>query len=77
MATHSTVLTWTEEPSELQSMGSQRVGHDGATHTSFLQGLLKEPGSTGIYIFSFLAMGTSRPKCAGKGVGTWDRIKPF
>ena len=54
MATHSTVVTWTEEPSELQSMGSQRVGHDGATHTSFLQGLLKEPGSTGIYIFSFL-----------------------
>ena len=31
MATHSGILawriTWTEEPGELQSMGSQRVGH--------------------------------------------------
>ena len=33
MATHSNILwkiPWTEEPSGLQSMGSQRVGHDGA-----------------------------------------------
>ena len=32
MVTHSTILTWiipwTEEPGRLQSMGSQRVGHD-------------------------------------------------
>ena len=32
MATHSSVLawkiSWTEEPGGLQSMGSQRVGHD-------------------------------------------------
>ena len=32
MATHSSILaweiSWTEEPSRLQSMGSQRVGHD-------------------------------------------------
>ena len=32
MATHSSTLAWkipwTEEPSGLQSMGSQRVGHD-------------------------------------------------
>ena len=32
MATHSTILAWripwTEEPSRLQSMGSQRVGPD-------------------------------------------------
>ena len=35
MATHSSVLAWripwTEEPGGLQSMGSQRVGHDLAT----------------------------------------------
>ena len=35
MATHSSILawriSWTEEPSRLQSMESQRVGHDGAT----------------------------------------------
>jgi len=32
MATHSSILawriTWTERPDGLQSMGSQRVGHD-------------------------------------------------
>ena len=32
MATHSSILawkiSWTEEPGGLQSMGSQRVGHD-------------------------------------------------
>ena len=32
MATHSSILIWeipwTEEPGRLQSMGSQRVGHD-------------------------------------------------
>ena len=32
MATHSSILAWripwTEEPGELQSMESQRVGHD-------------------------------------------------
>ena len=32
MATHSSILTWripkTEEPNGLQSMGSQKVGHD-------------------------------------------------
>ena len=32
MATHSSILgwriPWTEEPGRLQSMGSQRVGHD-------------------------------------------------
>ena len=32
MATHSSILAWripwTEEPVRLQSMGSQRVGHD-------------------------------------------------
>ena len=35
MATHSSILAWeipwTEEPGRLQSMGSQRVGHDLAT----------------------------------------------
>ena len=35
MAAHSSILAWgipwTEEPRGLQSMGSQRVGHDSAT----------------------------------------------
>ena len=37
MATHSSILAWRipwmEEPGGLQSMGSQRVGHDRATFT--------------------------------------------
>ena len=36
MATHSSILAWripwTEKPGVLQSMGSQRVGHDWVTH---------------------------------------------
>ena len=40
MATHSSILAWkmpwTEEPGRLQSMGSQRLGHDSATSLSFL-----------------------------------------
>ena len=39
MATHSSILTWripwTEDPDRLQSMGSQRVGHNWATSLSF------------------------------------------
>ena len=38
MATHSSILAWeipwTEEPSGLQSMGSQRVRQDGPTEHS-------------------------------------------
>ena len=38
MATHPSVLAWrilwTEEPGGLQSIGSQRVGHDSATTTN-------------------------------------------
>ena len=37
MATHSSLLAWrillTKEPGELQSMGSQRTGHNLATNT--------------------------------------------
>ena len=44
MATHSSILAWripwTEEPGRLQSMGSQRVGHDWATSIHFT-GLLE------------------------------------
>ena len=44
-ATHSSIfawrISWTEEPDEPQSMGSQRVGHDWLTYTHiFIQSLL-------------------------------------
>ena len=35
MATHSSILAWTEEHGRLQFLGLQRVGHDrAAKHTS-------------------------------------------
>ena len=41
MATHSSTLAWkipwTEKPGRLQSMGSQRVGHNGATSLSLFK----------------------------------------
>ena len=43
MATHSSILAWrilwTEEPGGLQSMASQRVGHDPVTNTSHCYGI--------------------------------------
>ena len=47
MATHSSILAWkipwTEEPGRLQSMGSQRVGHDWACmHVKNTMGILIE-----------------------------------
>ena len=46
MATHSSTLAWripwTEEPGRLQSMGSQRVGHDWATSLSL--SMTRKPG---------------------------------
>ena len=53
MATHSSILAWkipqTEKPGSLQSMGSQRVGHDWATSLSVY---LCISGSSFIHIIS-------------------------
>ena len=51
METHSSTLAWkipwTEEPGRLQSMGSQRVGHDWATSMSMsISWLLAPPGKS-------------------------------
>ena len=50
MATHSSILVWriprTEEPGGLQSMGSQKIGHDRVTFT-FSAGLGFPGGSEG------------------------------
>ena len=52
MATHSSILPWktpwTEEPGRLQSMGSQRVGHDWVTS------LVTSAGETGTRVLSLL-----------------------
>ena len=53
MATHSSILAWripwTEEPGGLQSMGSQKVGHDWVTlltHSAFFMVQLSHPYMT-------------------------------
>ena len=47
MATHSSILAWeipwTEEPGGLQSMGSQRVGHNWATSLSLFFTIRRKP----------------------------------
>ena len=48
MATHSSIIgweiPWTEDPGALQSMGSQRVGHDlGTKQLPLLSGTLRQP----------------------------------
>ena len=62
MATHSSILAqripWREEPGGLQSMVSQRVGHDWATNTFKDKGILMIKISThqdGIAILNICA----------------------
>ena len=50
MATHSSILAWripgTEEPGGLQSMGLQRVGHDGACMYAYTHPACNRAGGT-------------------------------
>ena len=50
MATHSSILTWripwTEEPGEIQSVGSHRVRHDRATNTLKEAEITQDPQSS-------------------------------
>ena len=59
MATHSSILAWripwTEEPGRLQSMGSQRVGHDWTVNTHTRPLWVLEPKMNGPSQMSFLA----------------------
>ena len=48
MTTHSSILTWTEEPGGLQSMGSQRVGHDWVTNMQKNE-LVRKPQKMKVY----------------------------
>ena len=57
MATHASILAreipWIEEPDGLQSMGSQRVGHDWATNMRWIvnDGVISEMNRFSIFIF--------------------------
>ena len=82
MATLSRILAWsipwTEEPGGLQSMGSQRVGHDWTTNTTLRQGreLSLEYSRCQVEVFRFggcvQISGPHRcgsPRCIRLGVG--------
>ena len=65
MAIHSTILfwriPWTEEPGEIQSMGSERVRHNSATNTFISGGAQKNMKKFRVYIVhSNLQNGTSK-----------------
>ena len=57
-ATHSSILTrripWTEEPSRLQSMGLQRVGHDWVTNTLTFSHFAYKLNKQWQYIYSLI-----------------------
>ena len=63
MATHSSILAWripwTEEPSGLQSMGSQRVRHDWATSIQF----------NSIHMLVWARLACESPGVFGRGMG--------
>ena len=67
MATHSSILAWripwTEEPCGLQSMGSQRVGHDLAT----------KPPPPRSFVKCNLHLNNFHPKCSvGVSLLSWS-----
>ena len=69
MATHSSILAWripcTEEPGGLQSMGSQRAGHDLVTKR-------KQQHHSIQYLFDMRVS----PGCAGAGRAHWHPGAP-
>ena len=76
MATHSSILAWRipwpEEPGGLQSMGSQRVGHDLAAEMQ-PQG---EPGQTYFFLQLLPFLSLSRPKCGAEKEGPASDFSP-
>ena len=65
MATHSSTLAWkipwTEEPGRLQSMGSQRVGHDWATSLSLFTWKFPLPPTLFLCQFALLCVERKAP----------------
>ena len=65
MAPHSSTLAWkiprTEEPGRLQSMGLQRVGHNGATSFTFHFHALEKEMATYSSVLAWRIPGTGEP----------------
>ena len=66
MATHCSILAWripwVEEPDGLQSMGSQRDGHDWATSLSLSMCLPTSTVYCGVYWWNIVSLGTTKGK---------------
>ena len=78
MATYSSTLAWkipwTEEPGRLQSMGSQRVGHDWATSCSLSLFPLTEPMSgsrVDLQPSAEIALEPTQLSCRGRADNEW------
>ena len=57
MATHPSILAWTEEPGRLQSTGLQRVGHNWATSLSLsVKAILNDNYSYDEYLTDFFKL---------------------
>ena len=79
MATHSSILAWripwTEEPGGLQSVGSQKVGHNWATNTfTFLVLIFCIALFISWFFFSFVLQGWKEER-RGKTRSGWGSIK--
>ena len=77
MATHSSILAWripwTEESGGLQSIGSQRVGHDGAHTQSRCWRITKKTPSP---ILAFVSDSNHSPAVLGLEWSSWPQA-PF
>ena len=87
MATHSSTLAWkipwTEEPGRLQSMGSQRVGHDWATSLYNFYFCKNTSDTSAILQFSSLTLQycsltfNERHQCFSHCRVYWDHLEGF
>ena len=81
MATHSTIfawrILWTEEPGRLQSMGSQRVGHNWVTNTYFQKALLELQSVTDCVVYATCQESPEKSSCCGvrEGLRGWKMTR--
>ena len=81
MATHSSTLPWkipwTEEPGRLQSMGSQRVGHDWATSLHYRCGnwITERPKDSKSPTYKPSSFRLPRCKCAFHHRQAWVKLQ--
>ena len=80
MATHSSIhawkIPWTEEPGGLQSVGSQRVGHDWAAFLLlfFIADSLHCPSYQGSHVYSYMYTHACNQMCLNTHIHIYTHI---